>query len=145
MQQSAILSQAEFHLNGELSELRVLASEMARFCTENALSTEIEFDLYLVVEELFTNAIRHGGCAGMPDAAEVRLRTKGQDISVEFRDRGNPFNPVSAPAPDLRASLHDAGAGGLGIHLVKELLQDLSYERIDGWNRMTGLRKQASA
>jgi anti-sigma regulatory factor (Ser/Thr protein kinase) len=136
------LSQAEFHLNGELSELRVLASEMARFCQENSLPTDVEFDLYLVVEELFTNAIRHGGCAGLSEAAQVRLGTGANGVIVEFRDRGNPFDPASAPLPDLTASLQDAGAGGLGIHLVKQLLQDLSYERIDGWNRMTGTRKQ---
>jgi anti-sigma regulatory factor (Ser/Thr protein kinase) len=50
---------------------------------------------------------------------------------VEFRDRGRPFDPTAAPAPDLGV------IGGLGIHLVRGIMDDLEYQRAGEWNLIT--------
>jgi serine/threonine-protein kinase RsbW len=124
-------------LDGKLSELPRLAAETARFCREHALGDEVEFHLNLVLEELFANAIRHGGCEGMRDAARVQLEMLASGVAIEFADRGAPFDPTAAPAPDLHAPLETRQIGGLGIHLVRQIVRDLRYERVDGWNRLT--------
>ena len=72
----AVLGCTEITLDGNLHELGRLAEEVAWFCEENALDTEVEFDLNLAMEELFTNAVRHGGCEGVKEAARVRLERR---------------------------------------------------------------------
>ncbi len=137
MQQSAVLSALEFTLDGNLHELGRLAEEVAWFCEENALGSEVEFDLNLAMEELFTNAVRHGGCEGMKDAVRVRLARLDDSVDAEFADCGREFDPASAPAPDLTAPLEERRAGGMGLHLVRRTMRDLQYRRMGEWNQIT--------
>jgi anti-sigma regulatory factor (Ser/Thr protein kinase) len=118
-------------LDGNLDELGRLAGEAERFCRERSLSAEVQFDIDLALEELFINAVRHGGCEGMKEAVQVRLEAAADEVRVEFRDRGVPFDPTTAPPPDLTR------IGGLGIHLVRELMRDFRYQRTGEWNRIT--------
>jgi anti-sigma regulatory factor (Ser/Thr protein kinase) len=132
----AILTETEFVLHGNLGELKRLAAETARFCREESLSGEVEFDLNLVLEELFTNSVTHGGCAGMENAVQVRLQVRDNGVLLEYSDRGRPFDPLTAPEPDLEAPLQERGIGGLGVHLVRQIMRDVDYRRADGWNRI---------
>ncbi len=136
----AILTETEFVLQGRLGELDRLAAETAKFCRDHSLGEEMQFDLNLVLEELFINSVKHGGCAGMEDAVQVRLQLLSSGVQIEFADRGASYNPLSAPVPDVEASLEDRGVGGLGVHLVRQIGRDLEYRRVDGWNRLTMLR-----
>jgi serine/threonine-protein kinase RsbW len=136
----AILSGREFTLNGNLNELGHLVEEVARFCRENELAGDIEFDLNLAMEELFTNAVRHGGCEGAKDVVRVRLEPLGEGVRAEFCDRGREFDPTGAPEPDVTAPLSERPVGGLGLHLVRRIMRDIEYRRADGWNRLTMLR-----
>ena len=133
----AILNEAEFVLHGRLGELDRLAAETARFCREHSLGDEVEFDVNLALEELFTNSLKYGGCAGMENAVRVRLQLLNRCVRVEFSDRGRAFDPFNAPAPDLQAGLEERSAGGLGVHLVRQIMQDLEYRRAGEWNRIT--------
>ena len=137
MPQSGILTETEFALDGRLGELDRLADETARFCREHALSEDVMFDLNLALEELFTNSVRHGGCAGMENAVLVRIENRPDGVNAHFSDRGVPFNPLSAPVPNIEAPLEERGSGGLGIHLVRQLMTDLEYRREDGWNKVS--------
>jgi len=134
----AVLGETElFQLNGELGELRRLAAGVARFCRQQTAGEATESNLNLVLEELFVNALEHGGCQGMPDAVEIRLSLSHGALLAEFADRGTPFDPTGAPPPDLDAPLQDRAGGGLGLHLVRQLARDLDYRRQGPWNRLT--------
>jgi len=89
----AIPYETDFFLNGNLSELKRLATEVSRFCAAHSLGGEVEFDLNLVLEELFVNSVRHGGCEGTESSSRVRLRYDSA-VEVEFYDRGRPFDPT---------------------------------------------------
>ena len=141
----AILAETEFQLNGALAELERLEAEISSFCQSCALSGEVAFDLNLALEELFTNAVRHGGCEGMDDAVHIRLRRQTGGVRVEFADRGRAFDPATAPAPNLDAPRNERRPGGLGIHLVRQLMQELRYERAGEWNRITMWRPAPEA
>ena len=132
---------SEVILHGNLSELGRLARETASFCREHRLADEVAFELNLALEELFVNAVRHGGCEGLENAAEIDLRMTPGSVQIDFADRGRPFDPRSAPAPDLFAPLSDRHLGGLGIHLVRRLMLDLEYRRDGEWNRITMRRR----
>ena len=128
-------------MNGSLRELERLAALVADFRAAAGLDDEAEFQLNLVLEELFVNALRHGGCEGLPDAARVRLRGTAEGVEVEFRDRGRAFDPSAAPPADLQAPLAERQGGGLGLHLVREIMGDIHYERDGEWN-VTRMRLQ---
>ena len=139
----AIPYEADFSLNGDLSELERLAAEISRFCNENSLDEEAGFQLNLALEELFVNAVRHGGCEGVADSARVRLLATSGGVQVEFADRGLPFDPTAAPPANIHAHLEERHGSGLGIHLVREIMRDLCYQRKGEWNRMTMRRPPA--
>jgi len=139
----AILSETEFELNGSLGEIGRLVEHVDRFCETAGLDGDAGFELNLVLEELFTNAVRHGGCQGMEKAVRIRLQPlENRAVAIEFHDRGVPFDPTAAPAPDLEAALEKRGGGGLGIHLVRQLVRDLRYRREEDWNHLT-MRREA--
>ncbi|MEO8370655.1 MAG: ATP-binding protein [Candidatus Solibacter sp.] len=139
----AILSQADISLNGSLRELERLTAAVAEFCAANALDDEAEFQLNLVLEELFVNAVRHGGCEGMTDAVRVHLQSAAGGVAVEFRDCGRLFDPSGAPPANVQAPLAERQGGGLGIYLVREIMRDLYYVRDGEWN-VTRMRREAT-
>ena len=105
MAQSASLHDTNFELDGNFGELGRLVESVDQFCQAAGLDADAAFELNLALEELFANAVRHGGCEGMKNAVEVRLRlAEHGGVAVEFRDRGAPFDPTSVAEPDLAAS-----------------------------------------
>jgi anti-sigma regulatory factor (Ser/Thr protein kinase) len=123
-------------LNGDLKELARLTAATAAFCREHALDDDVEFDLNLATEELFTNTLNHGHCQGGDAIAEVVFTMQPGGVAVEYADRGEPFNPLDAPVPDISAPLGQRPDGGLGVHLVRQIMRDFEYQRAAGWNRL---------
>jgi serine/threonine-protein kinase RsbW len=72
---------------------------------------------------------------------ELSLELDDREARLELRDDGQPFDPLGAPAPDLESPMEERGLGGLGIHLVKELADDIQYRREAGFNFLL-LRKR---
>jgi anti-sigma regulatory factor (Ser/Thr protein kinase) len=137
----SIPTDVEIALDGSVSELERLAAELAVFCRRHGLDDSVEFDLNLVLEELFTNTVRHGGGKGQPDAARIRMRTTGDGVEVEYRDRGVAFNPLEAPEADVTSPLIERQPGGLGIHLVRRIMSDVRYRRVEDTNELTMVRR----
>jgi len=123
-------------LNGSLDELQRLAAFVQQFCRDRSLGEDVEFRLNLALEELFTNAVRHGGCMGVEGVATITLTTSNGAVAVEYADRGAPFDPADAPAPDLDAPLETRRVGGLGLHFVRQIAREFEYHRSGDWNRI---------
>ena len=73
----------------------------------------------------------------MQRCARVRLGCDRGRVAVEFSDRGRPFDPTQAPEADTQSPLSERQAGGLGIHLVRSVMQDVEYRRSGEWNQVT--------
>ena len=125
-------------------ELRVepLASEIPRLiewlearCSSEGLSEDATLQIALAVEEAVSNVINHA-FAGLPPpyVTTVRLNIAEQLVSVEIVDNGHPFDPTKAPDPDVSASLEGRSPGGLGIHLIRGMMDRISYRRSDDTN-----------
>ena len=89
----------------------------------------MEFDLNLVLEELFTNSVRHGGCRGREGVVHVRLSMLPNGVGLEYADQGTSFDPATVPPPDLQSPLEERRSGGLGIHLMRQIMRDFEYRR----------------
>ncbi|GMR23355.1 MAG: ATP-binding protein [Acidobacteriota bacterium] len=94
------------------------------------VAQELALELRLITEEVITNVVKYA------EADTIRIDFKVSDITIilEVRDDGKAFDPLRTTAPDLEASVEDRRLGGLGIHLVQALADELSYERRGGWN-----------
>jgi serine/threonine-protein kinase RsbW len=114
-----------FCLDGQLSELAGLNEQVAAFLGDHAISPAAEYTLYLVLEEVVTNAIRHGGAGRV----EVVLALDDRSLDVMVTDDGPPFDPTTRPDPDLDLPLEARAVGGLGIHLIRRMCRAMAYRR----------------
>lgn len=97
------------------------------------------FDVALALEELLSNVIRHGCPPGETCAIGVTLRRAADALTLTLVDGGRAFDPLSLPPPDTAAPAEVRALGGIGVHLVRQIMQDIRYRRLCGMNvlRMT--------
>ena len=95
----------------------------------------------LAVEELFVN-IAHYAYKDKEDGgtAKISIRHLGKDVEIIFTDSGTPYNPLERSDPDITLSADDRDIGGLGIYIVKQSMNSVSYEYI-GDNNVLKMRK----
>ena len=84
----------------------------------------------LAIEELLVNALQYSGSTSVQLKGEVQE----QQLVFTLTDNGTPFNPLNAPQADTSASVEDRQIGGLGILLATELMDKISYNRINNQN-----------
>jgi anti-sigma regulatory factor (Ser/Thr protein kinase) len=124
----------ELRLANDIACLAVLAEWVERFGADQRLPASVVNALNVVLDEAVSNAINHGYDAGVRGAIAVRLRRASDSVEVEVEDDGRPFDPLQAPPPDLTLPLDRRPIGGLGIHLIRNLMDAVSYARQDGRN-----------
>ena len=94
------------------------------------------FEINLGLDELFTNIISYG----FEDKSEHQIKftfAKDDDkLVVKMEDDGVPFNPLEVESPDMSQDLDSINIGGMGIHLVKKMMDDIDYQRAEGKNRL---------
>ena len=134
----------EMTIRNDLAEIAPLGERIDEYVAGLGLPPRMAFDLNLAIDELLTNVISYGYDDGAAHAIAVRCAAAGDEITVEIEDDGRAFDPFDAPPPDLTSSIEERAIGGLGVHLVRSLTDDASYERRDGRNIVT-LRKRAAA
>jgi sigma-B regulation protein RsbU (phosphoserine phosphatase) len=91
-------------------------------------------DVELIVEELLTNIVRAADSSNSRIRLTLECILTPQHLLLTVRDNGHAFDPLATTTPNLDADVADREVGGLGIHMIKELADDCSYERVDGWN-----------
>lgn len=88
----------------------------------------------LVIEELVTNTIKYGYDDSERHCIGVCVDFDDSTLSIEVCDDGHEFDPLSQETPDTGLPAEERGIGGLGIHLVCQMSDDVRYERRDGCN-----------
>ncbi|MGE0450464.1 MAG: ATP-binding protein [Vicinamibacterales bacterium] len=111
---------------------------------EQQAPADAAFLVNLVIEELVTNCIKYGYDDTLEHTIEIVLSIAAQTLTIAVVDDGHAFNPLEAPPPDLSLAIEDRPIGGLGIHLLRELTDDIVYERRDGTNRLTLVKHMGS-
>jgi len=109
------------------------------FCADRGVAANDGLRLSLVVEELFTNTVVHGHGGGSDVAVRLALRADASHVELSYEDRAPPFDPVAhaTQAPvDPAAPLAERPVGQLGLALVVDMAERISYVREDGCNRV---------
>ena len=107
------------------------------FVKENGFNEEFLNDISLVVEELLVNIISYAFPNIPAGEMELSLSVLNKTVKIEIVDGGIPFNILEAKAPDTNLPLVEREIGGMGIHLVKNLVDKIQYERKDEKNFLT--------
>jgi len=124
--------------------LAQLVHELELALAGRGVAPDTVHDARLIAEELLTNTLCHGCDPALAHAIEVEARVHAERLVLVFRDDGAAFDPLARADPDIHADIEDRPIGGLGIFLVRELAESVSYERIGGDNVLTvGLRASA--
>jgi sigma-B regulation protein RsbU (phosphoserine phosphatase) len=100
----------------------------------HGLPATLMHDVHLVLEEVTCNIFSYGQVRGRDPSLELLVSVTGERLCLEFRDDGLAFDPLSRPAPDLDADIDERPIGGLGVHLVRELAEEVAYSRDDHHN-----------
>jgi serine/threonine-protein kinase RsbW len=118
------------------SELRRISTFLNDFCTRQGVDKEHCLRLNLVVEELFTNTVRHGHRGDSEAPVWVSVDADQAGVRVTYEDSAPPFNPYAlfANVPDTTLSLRKLG--GLGVVLTRELASNRDYAYLFGRNRI---------
>ena len=111
-----------------------MQEQLAAIWADNGLPQGAEYHVSLVLDEALSNIIRHGGIAGTDHQIRVRFALDGDAFLIELEDNGKPFDPLEAPVPDLPARLDQRQPGGLGVFLVRTLMDEIQYESCAGRN-----------
>ena len=100
-----------------------------------------EFFANLVVDELVTNCIKYAYSDAREHVIEVELQIANGDLTVTVVDDGQPFNPLTVPTPDTSLAIEERPLGGLGLHLLRQLSDGMSYERRGNQNRVVLVKR----
>jgi len=128
----------EIRIVNDMSEIARVAELVDRFGAEHAFSNEVITALNVSLDEIINNIISYGyEDAGRHDIM-VRMEVRGDSVEVVVEDDAKPFDPltVAAPGPHSPERL-----GGVGIHFVRKLTDQLKYTRRDGINRLWLMKK----
>lgn len=120
-----------------------IEGDVAAFLSSAGVAGRAEHVGRLVVEEIVRNLIEHTPPYASDETAEVTLTVAADAVTVVVEDTRPPFAPDDAPGLDVGAPLEARRPGGMGLHLVRSLTDELRYERHAGRNRLTATVRRA--
>jgi serine/threonine-protein kinase RsbW len=131
-----VINAAAGSFSARASELGRISTFLNDFCTRQGVAREHCLKLNLVVEELFTNTVRHGHRGDSDSPVWVSVDAGPAAVHVTYEDTAPPFNPYALlmPTPDTTLSLRKVG--GLGVLLTRELAATRDYAYLFGRNRI---------
>jgi serine/threonine-protein kinase RsbW len=132
----------ELTVSGRTADLPDVLAFIETACEEAGVLPELWFDLQLVVEEACTNVIEHayGGKGGELD---ITFEARGRDAVLTVRDHGRPFAPEKVVAPDMSLPLTQRRIGGLGLHLMYQLMDEVQFDFAEGSNTLVMVKRDA--
>jgi anti-sigma regulatory factor (Ser/Thr protein kinase) len=129
---------AAIRIANDMSELARVATLVDDFGARHQFSNEVIVALNVSLDEILNNIISYGyEAAGHHDIA-VRLELRGGVVEVLVEDDGKPFDPLAVATPRPRS---ETEVGGVGLHFVRSLMDQLEYSRLDGINRLRLTKK----
>lgn len=129
---------------GTPASLGTLLDFLDEACKEAGLTDEEAFAVRLAGEEACTNVITHGYRGAEPGPISLEMRCDGAQVMLRIEDRAPFFSPADAPPPDLSADWQTRQEGGLGWHLIGQVMDEIRHQpRAGGGNRLEMVKRLA--
>jgi anti-sigma regulatory factor (Ser/Thr protein kinase) len=120
----------------DAAQLPILTQFLQEFWSAAGLPPAEAVTFELALEEIFMNVVMHGSPAGRAPQVEVSLVLCEGSLTLTIEDDGPSFDPLSLAAPDVTAGLDERRVGGLGVYLVRQMMDAVSYQRLGIRNQM---------
>ncbi len=138
------MARLTLRVEADAAGLRAAQSAVEEFGEEQDWPPALAFQVNLVVEEVGVNVVNYA----YPDDGEehvfnISVAAEADAVTIEVVDGGRPFDPLNdAPAPDLESDVDERPIGGLGVHFVREMMDEVRYRRKDGKNCLTMVKRR---
>lgn len=123
-------------LNNNKKDIRRLQREFNKFGEFHQLPQKIFANIHVVLDEVLTNVVKYGYTDEEEHQIVVHFRLRSNMIEVEVIDDARPFNILDADKPISQEPFEEKSIGGLGIHLVINLMDEVEYHRRKGLNQL---------
>ena len=134
-----------FRVPGLLDGARGAALELDAFSEVHGVPFEAKWPFHVALDEVLSNIVKYGLAGGDAQRQiDLELSLEGGVLELTVEDDTVAFDPLSAPEPDLTLPLEERPVGGLGITILKGLMDSVEYGRHQGRNRLV-LRKRVAA
>jgi serine/threonine-protein kinase RsbW len=124
-------------LTNDISEINKLSEFVEEIGNELSLAPDVVFNLNLVLEEAVVNIINYAYPQEQHESIYLSARLQKNTIVLVLTDTGKEFDPTLVPEADITLSAEERPIGGLGIFLIRQMMNEVRYERIDGKNILT--------
>lgn len=128
----------EFEVSASVENLHKIDTFISSRLEEAGCPMKTMMKIEIIVDEICGNIVRYSG------ASFIRVsfnRDEDNSVTLTFTDDGIPYDPLSAKEPDISASLDDRPIGGLGVFIVRNTMDKLSYQNKNGRNILTAKKK----
>lgn len=129
---SVLEGKLKHEIKNEISELKNVMATLTQFFEAHRVPHRAAYAVNLAVDELVVNVIRYAYVDDDPHVIDLDLAIRGEQIILRIVDDGRPFDPRTGPALDLNAD--ERQAGGMGLLLVLDMVDVLTYQRVDERN-----------
>jgi serine/threonine-protein kinase RsbW len=131
--------------DASLESLSGIRQTVSQWCEQAGASEEERQALVVAIDEACTNIIEHGYADRTAGLISLAFERADGELRFHISDNGRSFNPDRAPVPDLEADWRERPVGGLGWHLIRNMVDDVSYRSDSTGNVLTLIKKQAPA
>lgn len=137
------MSESRLIVPARYDRIKQICSFVVDAANVAGLDESSTFQCQIAVDEACTNIIEHGYEGEDRGRIEVICNTNPGVLKIELLDQAPPFDPDKVPEPDLGAPLEEMKIGGLGIYFMKKMMDDVSFSRENGTNRLALLKRSA--
>lgn len=123
-------------LGTDTSQLSAVFEQLEAFAEANTWPDGMAMQVQLILEEVLLNSMTHGLGGRADGRVTLTLDQQGDTVDIEVVDNGIAFDPLDHPEPDLEASIEEREIGGLGIHFMRTMMDDVGYKREGDLNRL---------
>ena len=116
------------------TELGMFVDEV---CENVGFDMSTTLKLNLAIEEAVVNVMNYAYPAGTKGDVDIDAEANDELLKFVISDSGTPFDPTTQGEVDTTLSVEERGIGGLGIHLIRQIMDTINYERVDGKNVLT--------
>ena len=127
----------ELRIKNEVSELEKVALFVEEIGEELGLNMELQMNLNLVMEEMVSNVIFYAYPEGEEAEIELLAKSDGKELTFVLSDQGKEFDPTAKEDADPDVNPADREIGGMGIFIVKNIMNKVTYQRLEGKNLLT--------
>ena len=127
----------EICIKNKISELEKVAQFVEEIGEELGLSMELQMNLHLVMEEMVTNVIFYAYPQDEEADIELLAKSDGKELTFVLSDQGKEFDPTAKEDADLDVNPAERELGGMGIFIVKNIMNKVTYQRLEGKNLLT--------